>query len=165
MKPVLFSSTEDEASHTSSSSSSSQPNEVHNAESHLTTSFDDLPTDDSGSEVSHEDISDTSEDESQSAFEETDTNSEDQPFEERLKNRQQNGIFRCKKLKKSKQHNHKTKSKRHAPKELSSRRSDYFRRGVPLLANSGIATEASISTNRFKARDPIKVLLIITLLS
>lgn len=104
--------------------------------------------------MSHEDVSDTSEDESQSAFEETDTNSEDQAFEERLKDRQQNGILRCKKLKKSTQRNHKTKSKRHAPKEVSSRRSDYFRRGVPLLANSGIATEASISTNRFKARDP-----------
>ena len=48
----------------------------------------------------------------------------------------------------------KSNSKQHAPKEVSSKRSDYFRRGAPLLANNGIASEATGGANRYKPRDP-----------
>mmetsp|Transcript_40334 Transcript_40334/g.62008 ORF Transcript_40334/g.62008 Transcript_40334/m.62008 type:complete len:363 (-) Transcript_40334:33-1121(-) len=46
----------------------------------------------------------------------------------------------------------KTKKSKHAPTEVSSKRADYFRRGVPKLNESGVGVE--IGANRYKAVDP-----------
>jgi len=176
MEPASSSSSSDgEESSQSSTSSSPSIVETNLNSTHLK-SIDDLPTDDSGSELdsssdeSDSDInSDEEEDENhrdnnrnkrnmsfriKSYSSESDEDSEDQTLEDRLKSRQQNGIHKQPPHKKLKASSEKRKKNQHAPKEISSKRSDYFRRGAPLLANSGISAEASIGINRYKARDP-----------
>ena len=94
---------------------------------------------------------------------ESDENSENETLEDRLRARQQNGISRKSSreendapgMKRTKKNSDtKSNAKQHAPKEVSSKRSDYFRRGAPLLANNGIASEATGGANRYKPRDP-----------
>lgn len=46
------------------------------------------------------------------------------------------------------------KKSKHAPTEVSSKRSDYFKRGAPLLNSSGVGVE--IGAHRYKPRDPRK---------
>lgn len=163
MEPA--SSSEDESD---SDSSASDIKEQTNSEPNQNTppSFEDLPTDDSGSELStsdeeESDSDDESDDSSTSQNDQYDNDqydNEDVPLEERLKFRENSG----RKPNDNNNHNKKKtttttsskKKSKHAPTEASSKRSEHFRRGVPLLDSSGLASESTGIANKYKARDP-----------
>ena len=153
--------------------SSSDVSEIKNVETpQQPQSFDDLPTDDSGSEILSDTDDEDTNDEGDNDHGSIDNDIlENQTMEDRLKLRQHHDIRRKKKNsngnrieksqiinqikpKKGTKNIPKSMSKKHAPKEVSSKRADYFRRGAPLPANSGIAVESTGAMNLYKSRDP-----------
>lgn len=151
-------SSSDDGSHSSESSSSSVPEESNNKSRELVpVSFDDLPSDDSGTDMS----SDSDDDDDESLSDEDSSGSEDSEeeeeptIEERLKVREEHGVRKKKKswAAPTTMTTGKKKS-RHVPTEASSRRYDYFQRGAPSLASSGVGEEATGVANLYKARDP-----------
>mmetsp|Transcript_2457 Transcript_2457/g.3624 ORF Transcript_2457/g.3624 Transcript_2457/m.3624 type:complete len:317 (+) Transcript_2457:88-1038(+) len=126
-------------------------------------SLDDLPSEDS---VSLEDESESEDDSSQDFSEESENRGEDIPLEDRLRLKQSEGIAdnvlknkrarkaaalqKVKEQLKASSSKQQTSRSKHVPTEISSTRKAHFKRGAPLLNNSGVG----VTLKRYKARDP-----------
>lgn len=152
-------------------------------------SFDELPSDDSGSEILSSSDENDSSSSSDSDSDEDNNDDENLTLEERLRSLDNIGIkkyrMKMKELqnkekkstsdsdeddssdeekhnesdsnddKKKKMPTKKKKRSKHAPAEVSSKRSEFYKRGAPELGSSGLAlAEQSIGVNRYKPRDP-----------